>query len=259
MKLGDTTVFISGGASGLGEATARHFVATGATVGLLDRDAERGQTTAADIGAVFAQCDVADDHSIDAAFEHLSATLGAPRAVVACAGIGSGKRMIGRSGPHDSATFRKVVEVNLIGTFNLFRLAAAAMAELEPLDPDGERGVLVGTASIAAFDGVDGGVAYSASKGGVAAMMLPLARDLAGRGIRAVAIAPGSFDTPMVAGMPPEFGQRLSGQTPFPARFGRPPEFAALAAHIVENSMLNGTTIRIDGGLRMMPSEGWKR
>lgn len=259
MRVEGATVFVSGGASGLGAATGRRLAEAGARVGILDADPDRGRQTADAIGAEFALCDVSDDQSITAAFDHLSAVVGPPRVAVACAGVGSGKRMIGRSGPHDSATFRKVIDVNLIGTFNVFRLAAASMAALDPTGPDGERGVLIATASIAAFDGVDGGVAYSASKGGVAAMMLPMARDLAGHGVRAVAIAPGSFDTPMVAGMPAEFGDRLSSQTPFPERFGSPPEFAALAEHIVENTMLNGTTIRIDGGLRMQPSQGWKR
>lgn len=254
MRLGDTTAIVTGGGSGLGAATARRFAGDGARVAVLELDAGRGAEVAGEVDGLFVACDVASPDSVTAAVEQVVERLGPPRVVVACAGIGAGSRMIGRRGPHDLELFERVVRVNLTGTFNVFRLAAFEMAELEPLGPDGERGVLIATSSIAAFDGVDGGVAYSASKAGVAGMVLPLARDLAPSGIRAVAIAPGSFDTPMVAGMPDRFVDQLASETPFPGRFGDPEEFADLAAHIVGNRMLNGTTIRLDGGVRMRPS-----
>ncbi len=223
-------------------------------VGILDRDAERGQALADRLGAAFAACDIASAESTEAAFAALKDQIGPPRVAVACAGIGAGKRMIGRSGPYPLDAFERVIGVNLVGVFNMVRLATWEMRDLEPLGPDGERGVLVMTASIAATDGVDGGVAYSASKGGVAAMTLPLARDLAPYAIRAVSISPGSFDTPLVAGMPQSYMDSMAATTPFPPRFGRPPEFAMLCEHIIVNPMINGAELRIDGGLRMTPS-----
>jgi len=254
MELRGTTVYISGGASGLGAATAERLAGAGALVGVLDRDAERGDALAARIGGAFAACDIADATSTEAAFAALRDQLGPPRVAVACAGIGAGKKLVGRSGPYPLAAFERVIGVNLVGVFNLVRLAVWEMHQLEPLGPDGERGVVVTTASIAATDGVDGGVAYSASKGGVAAMTLPLARDLAPWGIRAVSISPGSFDTPLVATMPASYAEQLAASTPFPPRFGQPAEFAALCEHVIVNPMLNGTDIRIDGGQRMAPS-----
>ncbi len=254
MELQDTTVYVSGGASGLGEATAERLAASGAVVGVLDLDRERGAEVATRIGGAFAVCDVASAASMEAAFDALRSTIGPPRVAVACAGIGAGRRVVGRNGPHPLDAFERVVAVNLVGTFNLVRLAAWEMRSLEPLGTDGERGVLVLTASIAATDGVDGGVAYSASKGGVAAMVLPLARDLAPWGIRATSISPGSFDTPMVSGMPREYAEQMAATTPFPPRFGRPDEFARLCEHVVTNPMINGTDLRIDGGMRMSPS-----
>ncbi len=254
MKVAGSTVYISGGASGLGAATARHMVGAGATVAILDRNAELGQALASEIGATFVAANVASSDDLEAAFEALADQVGPPRVAIACAGIGSGTRMVRRNGPHTLNLFEKVIGVNLIGVFNIVRLAAWAMHDLEPLGDDGERGVIVTTASIAATDGVDGGVAYSASKGGVRAMTLPLARDLAPFGIRTVSISPGSFATPMVEGMKDEFAEQMAAETPFPGRFGNPAEFAMLCEHIVTNPMLNGADLRIDGGLRMTPS-----
>ena len=258
MELSGQGAVITGGASGLGEATARRFAAAGARVTILDIN-EQAATVADEIEGAFVRCDVADAASVEAAFDESEQLLGPARVIVCCAGIGTGSKMIGHRGAHRLDVFDKVVAVNLTGTFNVLREGAWRMRELEPIGPDGERGVMITTSSIAAFDGVDGGVAYSASKGAVAAMTLPLARDLTSHGIRAVSIAPGSFDTPMVEGMPAEFRDRLDGDTPFPERFGAPDEYAQLAEHIVGNTMLNGTIIRLDGGLRMRPSEGWKK
>ena len=254
MELSGTTVYVSGGASGLGAATAERLASAGSTVGILDRDVERGAVLADRLDGAFAECDVASAESAEAAFESLREQIGAPRAAIACAGIGAGRKVIGRNGPHPLAAFERVIAVNLIGSFNVVRLAAWAMQALDPVGDDGERGVIVTTGSIAATDGVDGGVAYSASKGGVAGMTLPLARDLAPHGIRAVPISPGSFDTPMVADLPDEYAEQMAGSTPFPPRFGRPDEFAQLCEHVITNPMINGTDIRIDGGIRMTPS-----
>jgi NAD(P)-dependent dehydrogenase (short-subunit alcohol dehydrogenase family) len=254
VELRGSTVFISGGASGLGAATAERLAVAGAVVGVLDLDLDRGGALADRIGGAFATCDIASAESTEAAFAALVDRIGPPRVAVACAGIGAGRKVIGRSGPHPLDAFERVVRVNLVGVFNLVRLAAWAMRDLDPVGPDGERGVLVNTASIAATDGVDGGVAYSASKGGVAAMSLPLARDLAPWGIRAVSISPGSFETPLVAGMPQEYADQMAATTPFPARFGAPAEFAMLCEHVIVNPMINGTDVRLDGGLRMTPS-----
>jgi NAD(P)-dependent dehydrogenase (short-subunit alcohol dehydrogenase family) len=254
MELRGTTVYISGGASGLGAATAERLSGAGATVGILDRDVERGEPLAARIGGAFAPCDIASAASTETAFAALRDEIGPPRVAVACAGIGAGRKVVGRSGPYPLEAFEQVIAVNLVGVFNLVRLAAWEMRSLEPTGPDGERGVVVTTASIAATDGVDGGVAYSASKGGVAAMTLPLARDLAPWGIRAVSISPGSFDTPLVSGMPRRYADQMAAATPFPPRFGQPSEFAMLCEHVITNPMLNGTDIRIDGGQRMTPS-----
>lgn len=247
-------MYISGGASGLGAATAEHLAAGGAKVGILDRDVDRGELVAGRTGGAFAQCDVASAASMEEAFAALTDQLGPPRVAVACAGIGAGKQVVGRSGPYPLDAFERVVAVNLVGVFNLVRLAAWAMHDLDPLGPDGERGVIVTTASIAATDGVDGGVAYSASKGGVRGMTLPLARDLAPWGIRAVSISPGSFDTPLVAGMAQEYTDQMAAATPFPPRFGHGYEFAMLCEQVIVNTMLNGVDLRLDGGMRMSPS-----
>jgi NAD(P)-dependent dehydrogenase (short-subunit alcohol dehydrogenase family) len=251
LQLAGTVTIVTGGASGLGAATARHFAAAGASVAVWDLDRGRGPALADEIGGLFVACDVASHDSVEQALEAVADWRGPARVVVCCAGVAGGKRLIGGRKPHDLEVFEQVVRVNLTGTFNVLRLAVFEMQHLEPVDADGERGVLITTSSIAAYDGVDGGVAYSASKAGVAGMTLPLARDLAGWGIRAVSIAPGSFATPMVDGMPEPFVRQMEDETPFPGRFGDPDEFAALAAHIATNPMLNGTTIRLDGGLRM--------
>ncbi len=254
MEISGNTAFITGGASGLGAATARHLSSLGARVGVLDRDGEKGAVIANEIGGVFAECDVSSAESLETAFAHLVEQLGPPRIAVACAGVGAGKKVVGRNGPHPLDEFQRIVNINLIGVFNIVRLAAWSMHDLDPVGPDGERGVIVTTASIAATDGVDGGVSYSASKGGVLGMTLPLARDLAPWGIRAVSISPGSFDTPLVEGMPDAYAEQMAATTPFPPRFGKGPEYAQLCAHIISNPMINGADMRIDGGMRMAPS-----
>jgi NAD(P)-dependent dehydrogenase (short-subunit alcohol dehydrogenase family) len=243
---------VTGAGSGLGEATARALAAKGAKVAVLDVGLERAEKVAADIGGLAVKCDVASAESAEAAVAEVAEKLGGPRILVNCAGIAIGIKTIGKDGPHPLDAYRKVIEVNLIGTFNLIRLFADRAAQLDPL-PGGERGVIVNTASVAAYDGQIGQAAYSASKGGVVGMTLPIARDLARSGIRVVTIAPGIFMTPMMAGMPQEVQDSLGAAVPFPPRLGQPAEYAALALHIVENQMLNGETIRLDGAIRMAP------
>lgn len=254
VEVNGATVYISGGASGLGAATAERLARAGATIGVLDLDDERGAAIADRVGGAFVHCDVSSADSAESAFAALADRVGPPRVAVACAGIVVGRKVIGRTGPHPLDEFERVAGVNLIGVFNIVRLAAWAMRDLEPLGPDGERGVIITTASIAATDGVDGGVAYAAAKGGVRAMTLPLARDLAPWAIRAVSISPGSFDTPLVGGMPEEYADQMAATTPFPPRFGAPSEFAMLCEHVIANTMINGTDLRLDGGMRMTPS-----
>jgi NAD(P)-dependent dehydrogenase (short-subunit alcohol dehydrogenase family) len=239
---------VAGGASGLGEATARELAARGARVAILDLNEERGESLADELGGSFAKADVTDEAQLQAAVE----AAGELRFAVSCAGIGWAERTVGREGPAALQPFETVVRVNLIGTFNVLRLTAAAMAANEP-DAEGERGAVVMTASVAAFDGQIGQTAYSASKGGVVGLTLPAARDLARLGIRVCTIAPGLFDTPLLAGLPEEARTALGGQVPFPPRLGRPEEYAQLACQIAENTMLNGETIRLDGALRMPP------
>ena len=253
MQIDGNGAFIAGGASGLGEATARRFHALGALVTIADLHEDRGRALAAELGerAEFVRADVTDAEAVEAAVS-AAAEHGDLRISVCCAGIGWAERIAGRRGPHTPEPFETVINVNLIGTFNVLRLAAAAMLAGEPTSA-GERGVCVNTASIAAFDGQIGQVAYSASKGGVAGLTLPAARDLASGGIRVCTIAPGTFDTPLLAGLPEESREALGKAVPFPPRLGRPDEFAALAVHIVENEMLNGEVIRLDGALRMPP------
>lgn len=243
---------VTGGGSGLGEATARALAAGGARVAVLDLGIERAAKVAADIGGIAVRCDVSDAESGAAAVAEAAETLGAPRILVNCAGIVVGMKTIGKDGPHPLDQYRKVIEVNLIGTFNMIRLVADRTARLEPLQ-GGERGVIVNTASVAAYDGQIGQAAYSASKAGVVGMTLPVARDLARSGIRVCTIAPGIFRTPMMAGMPQEVQDSLGAAVPFPSRLGEPSEYAALALHIIENQMLNGETIRLDGAIRMAP------
>ena len=248
MELNDIGALVAGGASGLGEATARELAARGASVTIADLNEERGTALAEEIGATFAKADVTDEAQVQAAVESARKL----RLAVSCAGIGWAERTVKKDGPAALAPFEAVVRVNLIGTFNVLRLAAAAMAGNEP-DAEGERGAVVMTASIAAFDGQIGQTAYSASKGGVVGLTLPAARDLARLGIRVCTIAPGLFDTPLLAGLPEEARAALGAQVPFPPRLGRPEEYARLACHIAENTMLNGETIRLDGALRMPP------
>jgi NAD(P)-dependent dehydrogenase (short-subunit alcohol dehydrogenase family) len=243
---------VTGGGSGLGEATARALAAKGAKVAVLDLDVERAGKVAADIGGIAIKCDVSSAESGQAAVTEVAAALGEPRILVNCAGIAIGSKTLGKEGPHPLDSYRKVIEVNLIGTFNMIRLVADRTQKLEPL-ASGERGVIVNTASVAAFDGQIGQAAYSSSKGGVVGMTLPVARDLAKSGIRVVTIAPGIFKTPMMAAMPQEVQDSLGAAVPFPSRLGEPSEYAALAVHIVENQMLNGETIRLDGAIRMAP------
>jgi NAD(P)-dependent dehydrogenase (short-subunit alcohol dehydrogenase family) len=254
VELEGHTFLISGGGSGLGAATAHVLVAGGARVLLADIDAEAGARTAAALGsqAHFIATDVTSEPSVAAAVAAASTHFGALHGAICCAGIATGARVLGKSGPHSLELFTRTIMVNLAGVFNVVRLAAAAM-EANPPGPSGERGVIVNTASAAAFDGQIGQAAYAASKGGVAAMTLPLARELARIGVRVMTIAPGTFDTPMVAGMSAELRQSLAAQVPFPSRLGRPEEFGQLVRHIIENQMLNGEVIRLDGAIRMAP------
>ena len=254
MRIEGSVAIVSGGASGLGEATVRAFLAAGGRAVILDRPDSAGERLAGELGtaAAFAPGDVTREADVAAAVGRASERFGAVHVAISCAGVGAAMRTVTKDGPMPLALFARVVEVNLIGTFNVIRLAAAAMARNQP-NADGERGVLVNTASAAAFDGQIGQAAYSASKGGVVGLTLPVARDLAGLGIRCVTIAPGTFDTPMLAMLPEAQRQALAAQIPFPSRLGRPAEFAALVRHIVENPVLNGETIRLDGALRMPP------
>jgi len=253
MTISDSVFLISGAASGLGRATAERFYSMGARVVMCDLNEADGASVAVALGdrARFVRVDVREESDVQKAVDVARKDFGALHGAVNCAGIVAGSRTVGRDGPHDLELFRRVVEVNLIGTFNVIRLSAAAMADNNPVA--GERGVIVNTASVAAFDGQVGQAAYSASKGGVAGMTLPIARDLSRIGIRVVSIAPGIFETPMMAGMSEEVRTSLEQQVPFPPRLGRPSEYAALAQHVVENEYLNGETIRIDGGIRMQP------
>jgi NAD(P)-dependent dehydrogenase (short-subunit alcohol dehydrogenase family) len=253
VEIAGRTVLVTGGGSGLGAATARMVVEQGGSVVVADVDTERGERVAAELGerARFVPTDVTDEASVGAAVA-AALELGGPHVAVSCAGIAPAERVLGRDGPHSLARFVAAIQVNLVGTFNVTRLAAQAMAANEPGE-DGERGVIVNTASVAAFDGQIGQAAYSASKAGVAGMTLPIARELARHGIRVMVIAPGTFDTPMLAAMSDQVRASLGAQVPFPSRLGRPTEYAALVRHIVENRMLNGETIRLDGAIRMAP------
>jgi NAD(P)-dependent dehydrogenase (short-subunit alcohol dehydrogenase family) len=252
MRITDTSALVTGGASGLGGATARALAGQGARVFALDLPAAVENAEAVD-GISYVGADVTDPDQVQAAVNTATASPDAPlRVVVNCAGVGWAGRIVGKQGPHDLELFRKVVEVNLIGTFNVIRLAAAAIATTEA-DENGQRGVMINTASIAAFDGQIGQVAYAASKGGVVGLTLSAARDLASFGIRVVTIAPGIIDTPMLAGVSEEFRASLAGGVPFPKRLGQPTEYARLALSIVDQDYLNGEVIRLDGALRMAP------
>jgi NAD(P)-dependent dehydrogenase (short-subunit alcohol dehydrogenase family) len=251
MKLDGVAAIVTGGGSGLGRATAEALAARGAKVAIFDLNPAIAEEAAKALGGLAFAGDVADEAAASGGIAKATAAHGPARVLVNCAGIGVAKRVVGREGPQPLADFEKVIRVNLIGTFNMIRLAAAEMARLEPIE--GERGTIISTASIAAYDGQVGQAAYSASKGGVVAMTLPIARELAQFGVRVNAIAPGVFLTPMMAGLPQSAQESLGASVPFPARLGQPAEYAALAIHIIENGYINGETIRIDGALRMAP------
>jgi NAD(P)-dependent dehydrogenase (short-subunit alcohol dehydrogenase family) len=252
MKIDGSSVIIFGGASGLGEATAARLAGLGAQVTIADLDAERGEATAARIGGRFAATDVRDEDGVAAAVAVAREQPGGLRLAVSCAGVGSAAKIAGSRGPHPLGDFERVIGINLIGTFNALRLAAAAMLENEP-DEGGERGVLIATASVAAFDGQVGQLAYSASKAGIVGMTLPAARDLAPAGVRMMTIAPGLFDTPLLASLPQEARDKLGASVPYPPRLGDPSEYALLVEQIAVNTMLNGETIRLDGAIRLAP------
>jgi NAD(P)-dependent dehydrogenase (short-subunit alcohol dehydrogenase family) len=254
MTLQGQAAIVTGGASGLGAATARALAAAGARVTVLDLNLDKGQALAKEIGGLALACDVADGEATAAALDAAQQAHGVARLVFNVAGIGTAKRIVGRDGqPAPLADFERVVRINLVGTYNVCRLAAARLVAAEPANADGQRGVFVNTASVAAFDGQVGQEAYAASKGGVAAMTLPLARDLAQHGIRVCTIAPGIFATPLLLELPEPVQQSLAASIPFPRRLGDPAEFAALALHIASNPALNGEVIRLDGALRMAP------
>lgn len=255
MQLTDKVAIVTGGASGLGRATTEHLLAKGAKVVIFDLNDEQGQNVAAELGAncAYVKVNVADEESVKAGIEFTVNTFGAVHVTVNCAGIGSAARTYGNKGPHDLGVFSKVIQVNLIGTFNVLRLAAEAMARNEPVTEDGERGVIINTASVAAFDGQVGQVAYSASKGGIVGMTLPIARDLSPYGIRVNTIAPGIFNTPLMNASPDKVKMPLIDATQFPKRLGHPSEYAQLVASMIENNFFNGEVVRLDGAIRMQP------
>ena len=251
MQIEGKVFIVTGAASGLGEGTARMLAANGAKVVVADMQANKGEAVARDIGGVFVKCDVTQEADGQAAVD-AALKLGQLFGLVNCAGIAIGEKTVGKNGPHALAAFTKTVTINLIGSFNMIRLAADAMAKNAP-EATGERGVLISTASVAAYDGQIGQAAYSASKGGIVGMTLPIARDLARSGIRNMTIAPGIFGTPMLFGMPQEVQDALAAGVPFPSRLGTPADYAKLAKHIIENDMLNGEVIRLDGAIRLAP------
>ncbi len=254
MDLSNKGVLVTGGASGLGAACAHLLSEAGAKVIVADLNAEVGQKLVAELGdsTRFVSTNVTDENAVQAAVKAAVDSFGGLHIVINCAGIGSAEKVLGKGGPVSLAAFNRVIQVNLIGTFNVIRLASVVMAENSPSE-GGERGVIINTASVAAFDGQIGQAAYSASKGGIVGMTLPIARELARYGIRVMTIAPGIFDTPLLAGLPEPARQSLGQQVPFPPRLGQPREYAALAKHIIENEMLNGEVIRLDGAIRMAP------
>ena len=252
MNIKSSVFLVTGGASGLGAATAKTLAANGGKVVIADLNLALGKALAKEIDGIFVKCDVTNEADGQAAVAAAVKTYGAIHGLVNCAGIGTAEKTTGKNGPHNLAGFTRVIQINLIGTFNMIRLAATAMLSNQP-NAAGERGVLINTASVAAYDGQIGQAAYSASKGGIVGMTLPIARDLSRDGIRCVTIAPGLFLTPLLQGLSPEVQESLGKQVPFPSRLGRPDEFASLAKHIIENEMLNGETIRLDGAIRMAP------
>jgi len=252
MDIRGQATLVTGGGSGLGAATARMLAEAGAKVAILDVNDKGAAETAIDINGIAVHCDVADSASTEAAIAKAAADHGPARILLHCAGIGTAKRIVGKDGPQPLADYERIIRVNLVGTFNAMRLAAAAMAKLDPL-ADGERGVILCTASVAAYEGQIGQAAYSSSKGGVVSLVLPAAREFAQFGVRVNAIAPGIFLTPMLMGLTPQAQESLASSLPFPKKLGDPPQFAALARHLIENRYINGETIRIDAALRMAP------
>jgi NAD(P)-dependent dehydrogenase (short-subunit alcohol dehydrogenase family) len=255
MQIANRIFLVTGAASGLGEATARLLAAEGASIIIADTNRASGEALASELGASaarFTLTDVTSEKDAADAVQLALSAFGHLHGLINCAGVAPSEKVVGRDGPHRLETFARTVNINLVGTFNMIRLAAAAIANQDP-GPDGERGIIVNTASIAAFDGQIGQAAYAASKGGIVSLTLPIARELARSGIRVVTIAPGIFETPMMSGFSPEVQESLAKNVPFPARLGRPSEFAALVKHICQNTMLNGETIRLDGALRLPP------
>ncbi|WP_288904103.1 3-hydroxyacyl-CoA dehydrogenase [uncultured Sneathiella sp.] len=252
MDISDKSAIVTGGASGLGEATARMLAAAGAKVAIFDMNTELAEKVASEIGGVACTTNVADDSSVEAAFDKAREAHGAARILVNCAGIGPAAKTYSSKGMHPLDKFEQVIAVNLVGTFNCLRRASADMAALEPME-SGERGICINTASVAAYDGQIGQAAYAASKGGIVGMTLPVARDLASIGVRVVTIAPGLFETPLLKSLPDDVQAALGAAVPFPSRLGYPSEYAALARQIMENQMLNGEVIRLDGAIRMAP------
>jgi len=251
MQIKDRVFIVTGGASGLGEGTARMLAAEGGKVVIADMQADKGEAVAREIGGVFVKCDVSQEADGQAVVDK-AVSLGKLAGLVNCAGIAPAEKTVGKNGAHNLGLFSKTITVNLIGSFNMIRLAATAMSANEP-ESTGERGVLISTASVAAYDGQIGQAAYAASKGGVVGMTLPIARDLARNGIRNMTIAPGIFGTPMLFGMPKEVQDALAANVPFPSRLGTPADYAKLVKHIIENDMLNGEVIRLDGAIRLAP------
>jgi NAD(P)-dependent dehydrogenase (short-subunit alcohol dehydrogenase family) len=254
MHIQDNVFIVTGGASGLGAGSVRKLAQQGAKVIIADRNVEAGQALAESLGGAvrFVECDVANEDSAKAVFDRACTLFGGVQGLVNCAGIVLGEKTLGKEGPHQLSSFARVIQVNLVGTFNMIRLASEIMSRNTP-SADGERGIIINTASVAAYDGQMGQAAYAASKGGIVGMTLPIARDLARNGIRVMTIAPGIFETPMLLGMPAEVQEALGKMVPFPSRLGKPAEYAALAQHIIENVMLNGEVIRLDGAIRLQP------
>lgn len=253
MDIKGIAAVVTGGGSGMGAETARHLARAGAKVALLDINKANVEAVAKDVGGIALECDISSEASAKAALDAAKQAHGPARILINCAGIAPGARVVGKEGPHDLGFFSKVIGVNLVGSFNMLRLAASDMTALEPVNDTGERGIIINTASVAAFEGQIGQAAYSASKGGVVAMTLPIARELARFGIRVVTIAPGLIGTPMLMGMPQEVQESLIATTVFPKRLGQPDEYARLALHIIDNAMINGETIRLDGAVRLAP------
>jgi len=253
MDVNGLSAIVTGGGSGMGAETARHLVKAGAKVALMDINKENAEKIAKEIGAIAFECDISNEESAKSAIDAANKANGVARILINCAGIAPGKRIVGREGPHELDFFSKVINVNLVGTFNMLRLAADAMSKLEPVNDSGENGVIINTASVAAYEGQIGQAAYSASKGGVVGMTIPAARELARFGIRVVTIAPGLIGTPMLLGMPQEVQDSLIATTLFPKRLGKPEEFSKLVLHVIDNAMINGETIRLDGAVRLAP------